>query len=754
MKLFSYVFSKSKESSRKGHDDDESTKEHRRELQVREGPYQSAEKKDRSDKNVNIRASVLKRLELGDCRVTATSMIELSDGTIVTGLSRLCPPFDPSLSTICRWTSDFSRLIRMYGNVHEDGQVMMEIDRRCVGDTNSKGSLYFASRVFENYVANYVVWNANTGQVVLTHPIRGTHIHQNIKVPCFGFLYCEVQKDMLYISRVWGTKHRVEMRLIVQHQFSEEVVWSFEEIQELEDGRLIVFCERGNNLAPSERFLGLCVERDGNQGTHGCTPISNPFRLQRKSFFMKEIEHGLLLVSVADSLNIGLWNIDTGSVNYDFLAVDTPGVKEMAVSLDKRSIITYSKKGFSIWRAKDGLCIGRIELSIVAVRAIIPIRGNKFVAATLFQSELHYLEDCLIEINVPPSASSSETLWSEDRFPLYVGNQKEIVITELEDGSFLCGVDTTITRWCFSRDRILQTFPSYSNQIRSIAQIDRKTFASFEVNNGIGTVRIYSLRKGQCKLSFDVGPVDRSSYHLSKCQMIRLRNGHLASFWKNIAVSAWSLEGKNIQNLVDTDATRDFSSICELDDGRLVTGCNKGQIKVWCLGDDSNLETGCVKTLGKVLSDGMAVTHVAQARRMTMTRDGRLLVEAVVVSCLGCGRVTVWDLEAGCSLTEFSHIENESSLEPHYGVGWTFYEPREAFTAMTLLEDRTLICTSKRGLIKVWNLTGCCLSAFSFVALPFPMRSPEVRNIVETTDGRLILGYNTGMIKVIRRPVR
>jgi len=137
-----------------------------------------------------------------------TSMVELSDGTIVTGSS--CHPLLP----ISRWTSDFSRLIKTYGTIQEDSQVFMEVDGCCVGDTNSNGNLYFVSK----RIRRYVVWNANTGAIALKLPLKMTLIQQNNKGACL--LFRETKKDKLSIWRVCGGKQKMKKQLIGKHQFS------------------------------------------------------------------------------------------------------------------------------------------------------------------------------------------------------------------------------------------------------------------------------------------------------------------------------------------------------------------------------------------------------------------------------------------------------------------------------------------------------------------------------------------------------
>jgi len=635
----------------------------------------------------------------------------------------------------------------MYGNVHEEGRVLMEVERQLVHNENNDDP-YFAT-VVDN---DTVLWNANNGEsfsLGIPYYLRGTTLLQRKEVPGLFVRKTKGREPVcvwhIRDGEVWSQK-----KLVAEFNLPQDLDPT--NFFDLADGRTIAFF-----MKYTERYIFLCEEQDG-KGVF--IPLPNPFgNLHLNN--IQEIEHGKVLVRFENSFNVGLWNIDTGSAHYDFLVGHTQGVTDVVVSLDKQSVVTCSKEGFFIWRTRDGVCIGKIELSIVNVRVIKPLRDNRFIAATLFRSDMQLLEDALIEINIP-SVSSSSDFCSEELFSLYVGDNKEITaMTEMEDGSFLCGLeDKSITRWCFSRRCIVQSYPQYRDSVCSIMKVNENTFVAFQKNDEGGLIRSYGLQENERDdFSFEVGPVENT-----ESLFIRLKNGNLAGFLKFNSVSIWSLQGKHLQTLVDPDIIRQTISICELDDKRLVTGCLRGQIKVWCLGDDENQEKGCVKTLGTFFPAGNqsgAVVHLAKAKKKTVTREGRLLVESVVVSCSWSGRVIVWDLEAECKVTEFSHLDNESFMEPinssgsYAGSGiWKALVTGGSWTAMTLLEDQTLICTYKRGLTKTWDLTGRCLSSFSFVSHPFPLQFPEVRKMMEAKDGRLILGYQRGMIKVVRRPVR
>jgi len=204
---------------------------------------------------------------------------------------------------------------------------------------------------------------------------------------------------------------------------------------------------------------------------------------------VKEIEHGLVLLRIAERPNIGLWNIDTGSALLDFLLVGEY-VSDMAVSSDKESVVTSTNCGFFIWRTKDGFCIGRIEVSNYTIRSIKPLSGNRFVATTFSHSYI-------IEINTPSSVSSSENSSSELLFSFYHGDHNNEIIAArvLEDGSFLCGVNINVTRWCFSRECTLHdNITIYANQLHSIVQIDGKRFASLEVSSIYHSLNMFPFK--------------------------------------------------------------------------------------------------------------------------------------------------------------------------------------------------------------------------------------------------------------------
>jgi len=244
----------------------------------------------------------------------------------------------------------------------------------------------------------------------------------------------------------------------------------------------------------------------------------------------------------------------------------------------------------------------------------------------------------LIDIKLPSSSalsssdsdattrSGSSAYTSSIRFLPFVGNKKTVLtITALGDGSFLCGSsDFTITRWSSSRGECIQTFPlEFKKLIKSIITLgENETFASLHITQNSGMIRKWSLRIGKWVSYFIVHP---EPVAIRQLQHYRKGSVLVGVLFSN-KVGVWNIDGDQIQSLQDKSFMGDsLCSICELDDGRVVTGTKEGQIKVWCWGDE-NYEGGCTQTLGQsVHNDCRAeITHVAQAKKRSGT-SGTLL---------------------------------------------------------------------------------------------------------------------------------
>jgi len=489
---------------------------------------------------------------------------------------------------------------------------------------------------------------------------------------------------------------------------------------ELKDGRLV------------DIALGYVSLYD--MQSHQCLQVRN---LRYPACTLGEVEPGIVVLWFLLGGTIGVWNIHTGAFTPRFLPLC--GVKSAVLSLDMKTVVTSSVESVQFWSLNERTCIGEIKTSVV-ITIMIFINQNVVVAGTSFQLPTAPL----IEIEVPSGlrdGSLEGTSSYRNKFFPFEGIVGKVrVMAALGDGSFLCGSDdSTITRWS-SRGDCFQIFPlECMTTIISITVLDEDTFASLHIIENTGVIRRWCLRTGKRLNSFEV-----SNTRISVHRLILLRKDlTLAGLLRPNRIDVWSVKGEHLESIQE-DEESNFYSLCEVNDGRLVTGSQEGQIKVWCRSDGNNKGGGCTQTFGRCVRgvSYATVTQVVEAKKISTTSNGGLVeVTSLLVSCSWEGIVTVWDLEAGVPLVEFEHKKTSSSLAGSLGVP----------AIMTLLEDRSVICTAKEYLIKTWDLDGRCLSCYSVTDR---QQGAFLLAMVETKDGSLIVGYEDGRLDVVRRPFR
>jgi len=638
------------------------------------------------------------------------SILELSDGSIVT---ELVQP-DSLSSTICRWNSDFKQLIRTYGQVKERIKKLIEIEGQDVEDLSN--SLYFAS--------GGTVWNANTGQSLdlwLPHQNWILKLRRN---RISGLFVSDTKNCTLLVWQIRDGKVSTVAEMLCRELEGVPMKQAYE----LEDGRVAAIAQSGIALFEmrSYRCIQVFSQAVG--------------RLQFRHSELKEfleIEAGKVLMHFAGKSRCAIWNMITDEFKECLMSIADYELKAVALSYDRKTIVSVSKEFISLWLTNGGICSADIPLRVANVREVASLRDSRFlisVQCVSSQRDNSY-EEVLIEIKLP----SIHSVKPRHRVNHYAHLKDLPVIRSLamlDDGSFVSGVTTehAVTRWSFDRSCSLQTFPltvprfPEQHTLVALTPVNETTFASFHLVRNQGNLKIWCLSTGKSLSSFDIGSIT------NRRQLTLLRSGILACYFSPISICFWSLDGTLINTV---PLGFEVVSLCELEDGRLVIGTYAGHIKVYLI-EDGCRKVECVQTLGRESSVNMRyVIHIIEVKK----KNNRRLREdqTVVVTCSRAGRVVVWDLTAGLALAKFSHREN--IIHP------------SSFTAMTLLADDTVICTSRLGLTKTWDLNGRCLSSFSFVGRPFPEIREDIAFLF-AKDNFLMLGYNDGRFERVRMPLR
>jgi len=576
-----------------------------------------------------------------------------------------------------------------------------------------KQDLYFASCDR----CRILIWNVNSGRVILTLDSPSSwgvliKLRYN-ETP--GLFVSKSQSRGVHVWSIRNGKGNYVCSMESTHPDVEYPKCGVDALFELQDGRLVQI---------SECFISVYDMR-----SYQCVQIRF---LGYHGRVLGELEPGVVLLWFSLGGRVGAWDINTGAFNPNYLG--HWNATAAALSPDMKTVVTSSTDALRFWRLSDRACVGEIKTSI-AILIMTFLNRNTVVAGARFTPPAA----ALIDVEVPDTLTGSSSY--SNKFIPFGGTSGVLKgLAALGDGSFLCGSsDITLTRWS-TRGDCFQSFPlEHYTTVSLITVLDDNTFASLHVIESAGVIRTWCLRTGNCMTSFGV---DVSNTRTAADVLVCLRKDFTLGLLRHNKIDVWGVEGVQIQSIRDDSSSEEESTLwclCELDDGRLVTGTREGHIKVWSRGDNNN-KGGCMQTLGRpVLRDAerFAVTKVVQAKKSPMTRFGEAS-SSLLVSCSWEGRVKVWDLEAGVSVVEFMHdtTPTTSSLRVP--------------SSMTLLEDQAVICTAKESVIKTWDFEGRCLFNY-FVHQP---HRGFVTNLIEIKDGSLIVGFETGGLDAIRRPVR
>jgi WD40 repeat protein len=278
-----------------------------------------------------------------------------------------------------------------------------------------------------------------------------------------------------------------------------------------------------------------------------------------------------------------------------------------------------------------------------------------------------------------------------------VGHEKTVKsLIQLSDFSIASGsYDKSIKFWDLNRYDDPLTFNSYSNDIYSLAEIceGRIAFASgnsikiFDIKNqkilyelknhkkyinsviNIGknmlasaskdsSIRIWDLTTSKCIQTF----IGCGEYFNS---VIQLQDGGLASCSSNYndnSIKIWDLKSGKSSGL-PSKLEGEINSICQKNDGRLVSGSNNGMVKVW----DIKMQNSCLSTAGH----NKCVWSVINVNEETFA------------SSSSDKSIKIWDNQLQCVQTLNGHSDN-------------------VFT-MTVLKDGKIASGSKDATIKIWG---------------------------------------------------
>lgn len=260
--------------------------------------------------------------------------------------------------------------------------------------------------------------------------------------------------------------------------------------------------------------------------------------------------------------------------------------------------------------------------------------------------------------------------------------------------------------------RCLQTLCGHTGSVNRLVRLENGQIASFSRDM---TIKIWERETGQCLKTLD--ELNRLGGHRNDRRfMISLGNNQLAScFSSEMVINILNIEtGQPLKTLSGHSAP--IKHMLDRGNGQLISCDTNGIIKIW------NLETGqCLKTLAiRGGQDG----HSEVTSGLALSRDRYL------VSSSDDRTIKIWDLETELCLHSLGNPADLTDIV--MGVS-------------SLENGRFASCHHRNNVIKIWDAaTGQCLKTLNGV----DGHTRFVRGVTDLGNGQLASYSEDGTIKI------
>eukprot|EP01102_Stenamoeba_stenopodia_P006820 TRINITY_DN1905_c0_g1_i1.p1 TRINITY_DN1905_c0_g1~~TRINITY_DN1905_c0_g1_i1.p1 ORF type:complete len:396 (-),score=72.02 TRINITY_DN1905_c0_g1_i1:38-1165(-) len=278
-------------------------------------------------------------------------------------------------------------------------------------------------------------------------------------------------------------------------------------------------------------------------------------------------------------------------------------------------------------------------------------------------------------------------------------------IVQLMDNTLLsCAFDCTIKRWTVD-GCLLTTFIGHSCHVWCVMEVDENTFISGSADM---TIKVWNLTTGQC---FHTISTTTTAFCL-----LRLKNNNTFLYGREERRL-----GGNYELLHTLDDSNGVVCLCELNDGRVVSGSGC-VLKVW----DMNTKTVCLTLTGH----SGTIWKVIELKRRRSRGGGHC--KQLIATASSDTSVRIWNVTTGECLQV---LRGEK-----YDLEFT-----ECIGGLIEMSDGTLFCASIDTTVDVWSIS--CRDGGDYVSTS-QMDSCGISCMRLLRDGSVILGYHNGHIEI------